>query len=84
MNSAAEQPHNDRRLLESGSKQLELLFRAVVYQPAEPILVADNDRNYRDVSCGAGKLFGLPRHSIIGRKIDDFAEPNFRPQLDQL
>jgi PAS domain S-box-containing protein len=53
-------------------------------QPAEPILIADNDRNYWDVSCGAGKLFGLSRDRIIGRRIDDFAEPTFRPQIDQL
>ncbi len=84
MNSAAPKPRNDQWLLESGPKQLELLFRALVYQPAEPILVADNDRNYQDVSCGAGRLFGLPRHGIIGRKIDDFAEPSFRPQIEQL
>src|SRR5579872_7365472 len=71
-------------LLDAGLKQLELLFRAIVYPPAEPILIADNDRTYRDASCGAGRLFGLPRNTIIGRKLDDFAEPDFRPQIEQL
>ena len=34
--------------------------------------------------CGACKLFGLPRNKIIGRRLDDFAEPAFRPQLEEL
>jgi formate hydrogenlyase transcriptional activator len=84
MQSAASQPPSGQWLLDSGLKQLELLFRALVYQPAEPILIADNDRNYLDASCGAGKLFGLSRDRIIGRRIDDFAEPSFRPQIEQL
>ena len=84
MHSAASQPQSSKWLLDNGLKQLELLFRAIVFQPAEPILIADNDRNYRDASCGAGKLFGLPRNKIIGRRVDDFAEPSFRPQIDQL
>jgi formate hydrogenlyase transcriptional activator len=70
--------------LNSGLKQLELLFRAIVYPPAEPILIADDHRNCCDASCGAGRLFGLPRKRIIGRKIDELAEPSFRPQLDHL
>src|ERR1700693_3213841 len=84
MHSEASQPPSGQWLLDSGLKQLELLFRALVYQPAEPILIADNDRNYLDASCGAGKLFGLSRDRIIGRRIDDFAEPSFRPQIEQL
>ena len=80
----ASQPQSVQWLLGSGLKQLELLFRAIVFQPAEPILIADNDRTYRDASCGAGRLFGLPRNRIIGRRLDDFAEPGFRPQIEQL
>ena len=84
MDSAASQPESGEWLLDHGLQQLELLFRAIVYQPAEPILIADNDRNYRDASCGAARLFGLPRSRIIGRRIDDFAEPSFKPQIEQL
>src|SRR5580658_7420622 len=84
LDSAASQPQSGEWLLSHGLQQLELLFRAIVYQPAEPILIADNDRNYRDASCGAARLFGLPRSRIIGRRIDDFAEPNFRPHIEQL
>jgi formate hydrogenlyase transcriptional activator len=78
------QPQNGQWLLDNGLKHLELMFRAIVYQPVEPILITDNDRNYLDASCGAGKLFGLSRDRIIGRRIDDFAEPSFRPQMEQL
>ena len=70
----ASQPESREWLLDTGLTRLELLFRAIVYPPAEPILIADNDRTYRDASCGAGRLFGLPRNRIIGRRLDNFAE----------
>jgi formate hydrogenlyase transcriptional activator len=73
-----------RWLEENGPRELELLFRAIVYHPAAPILIADNDGNYREASTGAGKLLGLPREKIIGRKLDDFAEPGFKPQISEL
>ena len=60
-------------LVENGPRELELLFRTIVYHPSAPILIADNDGNYRDASAGAGKLLGLPREKIIGRQMDDFA-----------
>ena len=71
-------------LVENGPKELEQLFRAIVFHPAAPILIADNDRNYRDASTGAAKLLGVAREKIIGRKLDDFAEPNFKPQISEL
>jgi PAS domain S-box-containing protein len=61
-----------------------MLFRAIVYHPSAPILITDNDGNYREASAGAGKLFGLSREKIIGRRMDDFAEPSFKPQISQL
>jgi len=84
MLSTATQQEPPGWLVENGPKELELLFRAIVYHPAAPILIADNDRNYRDASSGAGKLLGLSRDKIIGRTLDDFAEPSFKPQIPEL
>ncbi|NWG12165.1 MAG: sigma 54-interacting transcriptional regulator [Acidobacteria bacterium] len=84
MPSAAAQTQTANWLLENGPRELELLFRAIVYHPSVPILIADNDRNYHDASAGAGKLLRLTRHSIIGRKIDDFADPGFKPAISEL
>jgi len=78
------QSETTRWLVENGPRELELLFRAIVFHPAAPVLIADNDRNYRDASAGAGKLLGLPREKIIGRKMDDFAAPASKPQISQL
>jgi PAS domain S-box-containing protein len=69
--------------MENGPKKLELLFRAFVFHPSEPILLADNDRRYLEASVGASKLFGLPREKIIGRSLDDFAEPSFKPVISE-
>jgi len=80
----AAQSQATRWLEENGPRELELLFRAIVYHPAAPILIADNDRKYRDASAGAGKLLGLPRNKIIGCRMDDFAAPGFKPQISQL
>ena len=82
--SAAAPPPTPRWLVENGPKELEQLFRAILYYPSEPILIADDDRQYLDASPGAGKLLGISRDEIIGRRIDDFAEPSFRPQIEEL
>src|SRR5579864_2016170 len=84
MPSAALQEQANGWLLENGPRELELLFRAIVYHPSASILITDNDRDYRDASSGAGRLFGLPREKIIGRSLDDFAEPSFKPKISEL
>ncbi|HXM40839.1 MAG TPA: sigma 54-interacting transcriptional regulator [Bryobacteraceae bacterium] len=71
-------------LAENGPRELELLFRAIVYHPSAPILVADDDGNTRDASIGVGKLLGLPRDKIIGRPVGDFAPPACKRQVSQL
>jgi PAS domain S-box-containing protein len=83
MHSPASQPEAARWLSENGPKELELLFRAIVFQPLAPILLADDDRRYRDASVGASKLLGLPREKIIGRSLDDFAAPGFKPLISE-
>jgi formate hydrogenlyase transcriptional activator len=79
----ASQPPATRWLAENGAKELEALFRAFVFHPSEPILLADNDRRYLEASVGASKLLGLPREKIIGRSLDDFAEPSFKPVISE-
>jgi formate hydrogenlyase transcriptional activator len=73
-----------RWLVENGPKELELLFRAIVYHPSASILITDDAGNSRDSTVGAGKLLGLSRAQLIGRPVDDFAQPGFRPQISQL
>jgi len=84
MQGAVGQEQAARWLVENGPKELEQLFRTIVYHPSAPILIADDERQYRDASSGAGKLLGIPREKIIGRRMDDFAEPSFIPRISQL
>ena len=84
MASEVSPAHDAAWLLENGPRELELLFRAIVYHPSVPILITDDERNYRDASAGAGKLLGLSRDEIIGQRMDDFADPSFRPQISEL
>jgi PAS domain S-box-containing protein len=71
-------------LLKNGPRELELLFRAIVYHPSAPILITDDDGNSKDASAGAGKLLGLPREALIGQPVDAFATPGSRPRISQL
>jgi formate hydrogenlyase transcriptional activator len=71
-------------LLENGPRELELLFRAIVFHPSIPILIADNERSYRDASSGAGKLLGLSRDEIIGHTLDDLTDPRLKQQISEL
>src|SRR5208283_943764 len=64
-----------RWLIENGPRELELLFRAIVFHPSAPILITDSAGNSIDASVGVGKLLGLSRERIIGHPIDDFAQP---------
>ena len=84
MSSAGSQSSATRWLVENGPRELELLFRAIIYHPSAPILITDDDGNSKDASVGVRKLLGLPREEIIGRPVDDFAEPSFKPQISQL
>ncbi len=81
---SAEQPPAHRWLLENGPKELLSLFRAIVYHPAVPILITDDDRTSREASAGAARLLGMAREKIIGRKLDDFAPPGFKPKVSEL
>ena len=84
MGSASSHAAATRWLLENGPRELELLFRAIVYHPTAPILITDDTGNSRGASTGAVKLLGVSREKIVGRPIDEFAQPSFRPQISQL
>ena len=79
----ATQPQSTRWLTENGPRALEQLFRAIVFHPSAPILIADDERRYQDASVGAGKLLGLPSEKLPGHSLDDFATPEIKPELPQ-
>jgi PAS domain S-box-containing protein len=74
-------PQSARWLAENGPRELERLFRAIVFHPYAPILLADDDGHYREATSGATKLLGRNREEILGRKLDDFAEPSVKPLI---
>ena len=59
------------------------MFRAIVFYPSAPILLTDDDRQSWEASVGVSKLLGLPREKIIGRSLDDFTIPEFRPVISE-
>src|SRR4051812_12198510 len=71
-------------LEENGPKELEQLFRAIVYHPSAPILVTDDSGNSLEASVGVGKLLGLPREKVIGRPVSDFIPPALKPEASEL
>jgi formate hydrogenlyase transcriptional activator len=81
--AAAARRSATRWLRENGPKELESLFRAIVFQPSTPILIADDDRHSHEASIGASKLLGLPRQKIIGRTLDDLAVPDTKPVISE-
>jgi hypothetical protein len=43
----------------------------------------NDDRHYLEAGVGASKLLALPREKIIGRSLDDFAEPSSKPMISE-
>ena len=83
MNSMASQPKTARWLSENGPKELEHLFRAIVFHPSTPILLANDEGHYQEASSGATKLLGVKREEILGRSLDDFAAPDVKPEISE-
>ncbi len=84
MCSGASKSPANRWLVENGPGELELLFRAIVYHPSAPILITDDLGNSRDASAGASKLLGVPRETIIGRRVEEFAQLGSKREMSQL
>ena len=70
-------------LAENGPLQLELLLKAVMFHPATPLLLTDDERTHHEASVGAGRLLGLPRDKIIGRTLDELADAGFKPIIQE-
>ena len=73
MPSTASQSQAARWLAENGPIELERLFRAIVFHPSAPILLADDQGRYQEASTGATKLLGLKREEILGRHLVELA-----------
>jgi formate hydrogenlyase transcriptional activator len=69
--------------VEHGPKELEKLLRAVIFQPSVPILLADDDGRYQEASVGAARLLNVPRENLIGRSLEEFVAPDFKPVVSQ-
>lgn len=49
-------------------------YRALFERAADAVLVADDDGTYVDANSAAERMFGVPRHDLIGRRVTDFVE----------
>ena len=83
MNAVIPPQSATRWLAKNGPKELEALFRAIVFHPSTPILIADADRQCQDASSGASKLLGLPRERIIGSTLDDLIVSGVKPFIPE-
>src|SRR4051794_8718539 len=59
-------------------------LRAVFEQSRNAMLIADDERRYRDVNNAGCRLLGAGRNWILTRRIDDFTTPELRGQVDEL
>lgn len=71
-------------LEENGPRELEMLFRAIIYHPSVPILVIDDEGTSLDASAGARRIFGLSREQLLGRRVDDLTADSAKDEVRQL
>jgi PAS domain S-box-containing protein len=71
-------------LLENGPRELELLFRAIVFHHSAPVLMTDGDGKSVEVSVGAERLLGLPREKFIGIPVETFVPAPIKPEVSRL
>lgn len=48
------------------------------------MLIADDDRRYRDVNDAGCRLLGAPRAWILSRRVDDFTPPELRSRIEEM
>jgi PAS domain S-box-containing protein len=84
MVSPSTQQRNAEWLGENGSKELELLLRAVLYHSSQTVLGADDDRNCVDASFGACKLLELLRDQVISSTVDELVAPSSQHELQEV
>lgn len=59
-------------------------LQAVFERSRNAMLIADDDRRYRDVNDAGCRLLRAPRGWILSRRIDDFTPPELRPHVDEM
>lgn len=84
MSSAGVSPSASRWLAENGPRELELLFRAVVFLPSAPIVITDDEARYQEASAGVARLLGIPRQNLQGHTLQDFAPPAMKPVVEEM
>lgn len=72
-----EQEVTERKRAEEALRASEQLFRAVFDGALEALLIADDEGRYVDANPAACALFGLPKNELIGRRVEEFTEPDF-------
>lgn len=65
-------PSREPRSAAAGADASSQLLGAAAAAAFDVILVADDERRFVDVNEAAAGLLGLPRHEIVGRRIDEF------------
>jgi PAS domain S-box-containing protein len=67
---------HERERVEQALRASEAQLRAIFTSTLDAIVVADNDGAYVDCNPAAEELFGAPRDTLLGRRVQDFsAEP---------
>ena len=59
-------------------------LRAVFEHSRNAMLIADDNRRYRDVNDAGCRLLPAPRGWILRRRIDDFTPPELRAQAEEM
>ena len=68
---------------ESGPGAGEGAFRALFESSIDAILIVDDSRRYLDANPAASELLGVPHAEITRYRIDDFAAPALRLQIEE-